>query len=453
MGSKSCFGAYDIRGIYPEQVNEKLAYRIGRFLPALLNGRKFAIGRDMRLSGKSLSEALSKGLRESGCDVYDIGLCGTEMIYFAVPHLDLDGGIMITASHNPKDYNGMKFVKRDSVPMEKKLFKELERLVQEEALLPAVSRGTWRQADVLSDYVAKMLSYVDMAVMKPYKIVVNAGNGMAGPVLEEMEKQLPFELIKMDFQPDGNFPKGVPNPLLPENQVVTAEKVRECQADFGVAWDGDFDRCFIYDEKGRFIDACYMVGFLAEAFLDKEKRAGIVYDSRAVYNIEDIISKKKGRPVICKGGHTYFKAKMRETGAIYGGEMSAHHYFRDFNFCDSGMIPWLMVAELLSMSGKRLSELLDERMEKFPVSGERNIKSENPREVLDKIEAFYGRQGKISYVDGLSVDMEAWRFNLRASGTEPLLRLNVESRADMRLCVEKADEIDKIIKGITSFYN
>lgn len=441
MGSESCFGAYDIRGIYPAQVNEELVYRIGRFLPVLLKGRRFAIGRDMRLSGKSLSEALARGLKESGCEVYDIGLCGTEMIYFAVPHLDLDGGIMITASHNPKHYNGMKFVKSDSVPLEKELFKELERQVQEASLPPADSFGTLRQIDIMSDYVAKMLSYLDLTVLKPYKVVVNAGNGMAGPVLEELEKQLPFELIKMDCQPDGNFPKGVPNPLLPENQAATADKVRACQADFGVAWDGDFDRCFIYDEKGRFIDACYMVGFLAEAFLDKEMGAGIVYDSRAVYNIEDIIFQKNGRPVICKGGHTYFKAKMRETGAVYGGEMSAHHYFRDFHYCDSGMIPWLLVAELLSKSGKRLSELLDERMKSFPVSGEHNIKTERKKELLEQMKGIYGTLGKVSEVDGLSVDMGDWRFNLRASDTEPVMRLNVESRGDMMLCQDQVREL------------
>ena len=442
MGSKSCFGAYDIRGIYPEQVNEELAYRIGRSLPALLNGRKFVIGRDMRLSGKSLSEALSKGLRESGCDVYDIGLCGTEMLYFAVPYLDLDGGIMITASHNPKDYNGMKFVKRDSVPLEKEMFKELERRVREDELPICKEPGTYQQAEIMAAYVEKMLSYVDKSVLQPYKVVVNAGNGMAGIAIDAMEKYLPFVLVKVDWQPDGTFPKGVPNPLLPENQAATSKAVRENKADFGVAWDGDFDRCFIYDEKGRFIDACYMVGFLAEAFLDKEKGARIVYDTRAVYNIEDIIEKNGGIPVICKGGHVFFKARMRETGAIYGGEMSAHHYFRDFHYCDSGMIPWLLVAELLSGSGKKLSELLDERMEKFPVSGEKNIElSSNAIKLLEEIEKIYAEKGKISKIDGLSVDNGEWRFNLRASNTEPLLRLNVESRGDKSICKEMERKI------------
>lgn len=248
-------------------------------------------------------------------------------------------------------------------------------------------------------------------------------------------------MVKIDCQPDGNFPKGVPNPLLLENQAATAESVREHQADFGVAWDGDFDRCFIYDEKGRFIDACYMVGFLAEAFLNKEKGAGIVYDSRAVYNIEDIIAPKGGIPFICKGGHVYFKAKMRETKAIYGGEMSAHHYFRDFYYCDSGMIPWLLVAELLSKSVKRLSEMLDERMKRFPVSGEHNINTDKAKELLEQMERLYGSTGKVSRVDGMSLDMGEWRFNLRASNTEPLLRLNVESKIDRKICCEKLREL------------
>ena len=438
---KSCFGAYDIRGIYPEQVNEELAYRIGRFLPGLIGAEKIAVGRDVRLSGGALQEALEKGLRESGCDVYDIGLCGTEMIYFAVPYLELDGGIMITASHNPKEYNGMKFVGRGSAPLDKELFKELERQVREEELPRSKEEGSLYRSNVMEAYVEKMLSYVEVAALKPYKVVVNAGNGCAGPVLEAMEKRLPFELVKLDCQPDGNFPQGVPNPLLPENQAATAEAVKKHGADFGVAWDGDFDRCFLYDEQGRFIDSCYMVGFLAEAFLAKEPGAGIVYDPRAVYSIEDTINSCGGKPIISKGGHVFFKRKMRETGAVYGGEMSAHHYFRDFNFCDSGMIPWLLVAELLSKSGKKLSELLDERMKLFPVSGEINLQVEDARSALEKLEKTYSAEGKVSKLDGLSVDMGNWRFNLRASNTEPLLRLNVESRGDRQLCRDKVKEL------------
>ena len=438
---KSCFGAYDIRGIYPEQVNEDLAYRIGRFLPGLIGAEKIAVGRDVRLSGGALQETLEKGLRESGCEVYDIGLCGTEMIYFAVPYLELDGGIMITASHNPKEYNGMKFVGRGSAPLDKELFKEMERQVREEELPRSKEEGCLHRSDVMEAYVEKMLSYVDVAALKPYKVVVNAGNGCAGPVLEAMEKRLPFELVKLDCQPDGNFPQGVPNPLLPENQAATAEAVKKHGADFGVAWDGDFDRCFLYDEQGRFIDSCYMVGFLAEAFLAKEQGAGIVYDPRAVYSIEDTIGSCGGKPIISKGGHVFFKRKMRETGAVYGGEMSAHHYFRDFNFCDSGMIPWLLVAELLSKSGKKLSELLDERMKRFPVSGEINLQVEDARSALEKLEKTYSAEGKVSKLDGLSVDMGNWRFNLRASNTEPLLRLNVESRGDRQLCRAKVEAL------------
>lgn len=445
---KSCFGAYDIRGIYPEQVNEELAYRIGRFLPGLIGAERIAVGRDVRLSGEALQEALEKGLRESGCEVYDIGLCGTEMIYFAVPYLELDGGIMITASHNPKEYNGMKFVGRGSAPLDKDLFKELERQVREEEVPQAKAEGRLHRANIMEAYVEKMLSYVEVAALKPYKVVVNAGNGCAGPVLEAMEKRLPFELVKLDCQPDGNFPQGVPNPLLPENQAATAEAVKKHGADFGVAWDGDFDRCFLYDEQGRFIDSCYMVGFLAEAFLAKEPGAGIVYDPRAVYSIEDTIRNCGGKSILSKGGHVFFKRKMRETGAIYGGEMSAHHYFRDFNFCDSGMIPWLLVAELLSRSGRKLSELLDERREKYPVSGEQNLKVEDAAGALARMEEMYGSKGRVSQIDGLTVDMGDWRFNLRASNTEPLLRLNVESRGDRQLCIDKAEQlVRQILSG------
>ena len=434
---KSCFGAYDIRGIYPEQVNEELAYRIGRFLPGLIGAEKIAVGRDVRLSGEALQEALEKGLRESGCKVYDIGLCGTEMIYFAVPYLELDGGIMITASHNPREYNGMKFVGRGSAPLDKELFKKLERQVRDEELPQSKEEGSLHQSDITEAYVEKMLSYVDVAALKPYKVAVNAGNGCAGPVLEAMEKRLPFELVKLDCQPDGNFPQGVPNPLLPENQAATAEAVKKHGADFGVAWDGDFDRCFLYDEQGRFIDSCYMVGFLAEAFLAKEPGAGIVYDPRAVYSIEDTINSCGGKPIISKGGHVFFKRKMRETGAIYGGEMSAHHYFRDFNFCDSGMIPWLLVAELLSKTNRNLSELMDDRIKKFPVSGEQNIRLSNSAGVLKRMEMLYGEKGYVSRIDGLSVDFGNWRFNLRASNTEPLLRLNVECKGNEIICEDK----------------
>lgn len=434
---KSCFGAYDIRGLYPEQVNEELAYRIGRFLPGLIGAKKIAVGRDARLSGGALQEALEKGLRESGCEVYDIGICGTEMIYFVVPHLELDGGVMITASHNPKEYNGMKFVGRGSAPLDKEIFRELERQVREEELPWFKAERSLHQSDIMEAYVEKMLSYVDVAALKPYKVVVNAGNGCAGPVLEAMEKWLPFELVKLNCQPDGTFPQGVPNPLLPENQAATAEAVRASGADFGVAWDGDFDRCFLYDEQGRFIDSCYMVGILAEAFLSKEQGAGIVYDPRVVYSIEDTIRSCGGKPIISKGGHVFFKRKMRETGAVYGGEMSAHHYFRDFNFCDSGMIPWLLVAELLSKNDRNLSELMDDRIKKFPVSGERNIRLSNSGDVLQRMETLYEEKGCVSKIDGLSVDFGNWRFNLRASNTEPLLRLNVECKGDKALCEDK----------------
>ena len=445
MMEKSCFGAYDIRGIYPAQVNEQLAYSIGRAFPALIKGRKIVVGRDVRLSGASLEEALVRGMVEAGAEVVNIGLVGTEMIYFAVPHLNLDGGIMITASHNPKEYNGMKFVMKDAAPLPKKLFTELEKWVREGTFPTRQAGGSVQEMDILSAYVVEMLSYIDITELRPYKVVVNAGNGAAGAVLDVMEYLLPFKMVKLGCKPDGNFPQGVPNPMLPENQAATAEAVKKHGADFGVAWDGDFDRCFVYDDKGRFIDSCYMVSFLAEAFLTKEHGAGIVYDPRAVFGIEDVIEKCGGKAYMSQGGHVFFKRKMRETGAVYGGEMSAHHYFRDFHYCDSGMIPWLLMAELLSRSGKKLSELLDERIKEFPVSGEQNLKVEKPKEVLVGIENLYREQGIVTKVDGLSIDFGNWRFNLRCSNTESLLRLNVESRGDKDLCIRKSKEIQKEI--------
>ena len=442
---KSCFGVYDIRGIYPNEINEEMAYMIGRIIPSMLSAKRIIVGRDIRLSGQSLQESLVEGLTEAGVEVMDIGLCGTEMVYFAVPYFGGDCGIMITASHNPKDYNGMKFVGRDSSPLSTDFLEKLKMYIEKDFFVSSQFGGVLRSVNIQSAYINKILSYLDKTILKPYKVVVNAGNGAAGPLLEDLEKYLPFKMIKLNCRPDGNFPQGVPNPLLPENQIATAEAVKAYGADFGVAWDGDFDRCFIYDERGRFIDSCYMVGFLAEAFLAKKNGAGIVYDPRAIYCIEDTIRRSGGKAYMSKGGHIFFKKKMRETGAVYGGEMSAHHYFKDFHYCDSGMIPWLLMAELLSRSGKKLSALLDERIKEFPVSGEQNLKVEKPKEVLVGIENLYRGQGIVTKVDGLSIDFGNWRFNLRCSNTESFLRLNVESRGDKDLCIRKSKEIQKEI--------
>lgn len=441
--SNKGFGAYDIRGIYPEDVNEELAYRIGRSFPGLFAAKKVAVGHDIRLSGPSIRDALVKGLTESGCDVVDIGECGTEMIYFTTAHLKLDGGIMITASHNPKEYNGMKFVRKESRPISSDTgLKELEKAVMEGEFTETAATGKVEKIDILEDYVEHILSYVDVKKLKPFKVVANTGNGAAGPIINALEKHLPFDIVKVNNIPDGNFPNGVPNPILQENRESTAKVVRETGADVGVAWDGDFDRCFLFDENGWFIEGYYMVGFLAQAFLKKNSGAKVIYDPRLIWNTIEIADELGGEAVMCKSGHAFIKDKMRQVNAIYGGEMSAHHYFRDFSYCDSGMIPWLLVLELLSQAdGKSLSDLMKERMERYPISGEINSKVADAQEVLDRIEKDYGAKGKVTKVDGLSVEFDNWRFNLRKSNTEPVIRLNVETRQDEKLCQEKTAEL------------
>ncbi|MCR5757489.1 MAG: phosphomannomutase [Selenomonas sp.] len=444
------FGAYDIRGIYPDTINEEIAYRIGRFFPVLFSARKVVVGNDIRLSGPAIKKALVKGLVESGCNVIDIGQCGTEMIYFATAHLKLDGGVMITASHNPKEYNGMKFVRQEARPISGDTgLRELEAQVAD-GELPAIAdvSGKVEQLDIAEDYVKHILSYVDVTRLKPLKVVVNAGNGAAGPILDVMEKYLPFELVKVYLQPDGSFPNGVPNPLLPENRDATAKAVRESGADGGVAWDGDFDRCFMFDEQGNFIEGYYMVGFLAKAFLQKNPGAKIIYDPRLTWNTEELVRENGGVPIISKSGHAFIKEKMRKENAIYGGEMSAHHYFRDFSYCDSGMIPWLLVLELLSKAdGKHLSDLMQERMASYPCSGEINSRVKDADEVLARIEAEYGPQGEVTKIDGLSVELPDWRFNLRKSNTEPVIRLNVEARHDTSLMRAKTKELLEKIRA------
>lgn len=438
------FGAYDIRGIYPKTINEEIAYRIGRFFPHLFTAKKVVVGNDIRLSGPALKAALMKGLTESGCDVIDIGQCGTEMIYYATAHLNLDGGVMITASHNPKEYNGMKFVRQEARPISGDTgLRELEAKVADgELSVEAEVAGKIETLDITEEYVKHILSYVDVAKLKPLKVVVNAGNGAAGPIIDVMEKYLPFELVKVHHESNGNFPNGVPNPLLPENREVTAEVVRESGADVGVAWDGDFDRCFMFDEQGNFIEGYYMVGFLAQVFLQKHKGEKVIYDPRLTWNTEEIVTENGGIPVISKSGHAFIKEKMRQENAIYGGEMSAHHYFREFSYCDSGMIPWLLVLELLSNDNdKKLSSLMQDRMARYPISGEINSKVKDADEVLNRIEAEYGPQGKISRIDGLSVEFDTWRFNLRKSNTEPVIRLNVETRQDDVLMQDKTAEL------------
>lgn len=440
---RTAFKAYDIRGRVPDEINEELAYRIGRAYVEIFQAQKVAVGRDIRLTGQVLRAALVKGLTEAGCDVVDIGICGTEMIYFATAHLKLDGGIMITASHNPQDYNGMKLVRQESRPISGDSgLKEIEDLAIAGNFGPVAERaGEVSELDVMDEYVKHLLTYVDIASLRTLKVVVNAGNGCAGPVIDKLEKYLPFEFIKVNHEPDGSFPHGVPNPLLVENREATAKVVREARADVGIAWDGDFDRCFFFDEKGEFIEGYYLVGFLAQAFLRKYPGAKIIHDPRLIWNTIEIVEKTGGIPVQCKSGHAFIKERMRQEDAVYGGEMSAHHYFRDFSYCDSGMIPWLLILEIMCREGKPLSVLMRERVACYPISGEINSTVKDAKAVIGRIEEKFTQGAEIDRTDGLSVEYDNWRFNVRSSNTEPVLRLNVETRCDEGLLKRKTDEL------------
>ncbi|TCS77787.1 phosphomannomutase [Pectinatus cerevisiiphilus] len=446
---RAAFKAYDIRGKYPSEINEEMAYRIGRVYVDLFKSKKVVVGHDIRLSGPQIRDALVRGFTEMGCDVVDIGQCGTEMIYFATSFLKLDGGIMITASHNPKDYNGMKLVREGARPISSDTgLKEIEeRVIAGNLGTTAAVKGTVVQKDVMTDYVTHIVGYVDKKLLKPLKVVVNAGNGSAGPVIDAMEKYLPFKLIKINNKPDGNFPNGVPNPLLVENREATAKAVRENKADVGVAWDGDFDRCFFFDEKGDMIEGYYIVGLLAKSFLLKTPGAKIIYDPRLIWNTIEIVKEAGGTPVLCRSGHTFIKEMMRKVNAVYGGEMSAHNYFREFTFCDSGMLTCLLVLELICQDSRPLSAMMAERMERYPISGEMNSTVKDAAAIMKKVEKLYGSKGKIDKTDGLSVSYDKWRFSLRISNTEPVIRLNVESRGDKKLVAEKTKELLSVIRG------
>ncbi len=449
MQEITCFKAYDVRGRIPDQLNEDVAYRIGRAYAAFIQPKEVVVGHDIRLSSESLCAALTRGLNDSGVDVQNIGQCGTEEIYFATSFLGVGGGICVTASHNPKDYNGIKFVRENSKPVSGDSgLQEIRALAEKNEFDLAPQKGLNTQLDVKKDYIRHLLSYVDVNKLKPLKVLCNAGNGGAGPVIELLEKHLPFEFIKMFHEPDGNFPNGIPNPLLPENRQPTQDRLRETGADVAIAWDGDFDRCFFFNEKGDFIEGYYIVGLLAECFLMKKPGSKIIHDPRLVWNTQAVVEASGGITVQSKSGHAFIKEKMREVDAVYGGEMSAHHYFRDFFYCDSGMVPWLLVLELVCESGKPLSQLVEECIAKFPASGEINREVDDAKAVIDKVLAKYKKSAvDIDYTDGVSVSFPDWRFNLRMSNTEPVIRLNVESRGDKGLMEQKTEELLALISG------
>ena len=463
--SLTCFKAYDIRGKLGEELNEDIAYRIGRATSVYLKPKSIVLGADIRHTSYGLKMALANGLMDEGVDVIDIGMTGTEEVYFATFHLEVDGGIEVTASHNPMDYNGMKLVRAGSRPISGDTgLHQIQRLAEANQFSAIGTRGTLIKQDVLPAFVAHLMTYIDATKLRPLKLVVNSGNGAAGHVIDALEAvfkqaKIPVTFIKVHHAADGNFPNGIPNPLLPENRAATADAVIEHHADMGIAWDGDFDRCFLFDERGEFIEGYYIVGLLAAAFLAKHPNEKIIHDPRLTWNTADIVTNAGGQAIMSKTGHAFIKERMRADNAIYGGEMSAHHYFRDFAYCDSGMIPWLLVSGLLSQTGKALSQLVEERISLFPCSGEINFKVANVADAMQQIKNHFIQNSSskdstskevptLDDTDGLSMSFAEWRFNLRGSNTEPLLRLNVESRANKTLVQDKVTEISNLISAL-----
>ena len=435
-----CFKAYDVRGIVPTELNEGIAYDVGRAFADQTGAKTVCIGYDIRLSGPSLYKALAQGLNEAGVDVVHLGMIGTEMVYFATAYYGYDGGVMITASHNPPEYNGMKMVRGESRPIsgdtglydiEKRAFeKKWERS----------GSGTILEKDCYEDFVNHLLKLVSPSDLKPLKVSANPGNGAASVALDFLMPHYPLNIDKMRWAPDGNFPNGVPNPILEESRAEQLEVIKTGEFDFGVAWDGDYDRCFFIDEKGNFVEGYYIVGLLAHAILSVSPGETIIYDPRLTWSTLDVVARMGGRAVMCKSGHAFIKEKMRAENAIYGGEMSAHHYFRDHWYCDSGMIPFLLVARLVSQTGRSLGDLVSEMIANYPCSGEINSTVQDVKATLAKVEAQYS-DGEINKIDGLSVEYPNWRFNLRGSNTEPVIRLNVETRHDHELLKQKTEEI------------
>ncbi|MEZ0148674.1 MAG: phosphomannomutase [Candidatus Reddybacter sp.] len=441
--SYSCFKAYDIRGRVPGELNESIAYRIGRAFAQYLNAGRIVVGHDIRLTSPSLCDAVVEGIRDAGCDVVHIGECGTEEIYFATFDGGYDGGLVVTASHNPMDFNGMKFVREGSRPISgDDGLPEIKAIAEQDEFNAAPRRGELSHSADKSAYIEHLLSYIDIDALSPLKIVVNAGNGGAGSVVDLLEPHLPFEFIKVHHQPDGHFPNGIPNPLLEENRAATADVVKREQADLGIAWDGDFDRCFFFDSQGNFVEGYYLVGLLSTAFLKKHGGGKVIHDPRLIWNTIELAEQCGGQAVQSKTGHSFIKQVMRDENALYGGEMSAHHYFRDFAYCDSGMIPWLLVAELVCTSGSTLLELMAESQARYPVSGEINREVDDAAAMLARIEKHYAASAQLlDKTDGVSMSFGDWRFNVRMSNTEPLVRLNVESRGDEVLMQQKTAEL------------
>ena len=446
----NCFKAYDIRGRIPNELNPEVAFKIGVGVASYFSSKSVVVGYDVRPSSLDILDALAKGIASQNSEVISIGLCGTEEIYFATNHLKTDAGVMITASHNPADYNGLKIVGSGAKPVSIDSGLGDIKSLAESAEYIADIKYEIKEAVIRSNYLDKVLSFVDIDNIKPLKVLVNAGNGCAGPVVDALESRLPIKFIKLQNQPDGSFPNGIPNPLLIENREITSKAVVEHKADLGIAWDGDFDRCFFFDSKGLFIENYYLIGLLSEELLKSNPGDHIVHDPRLVWNTREEVLRAGGTPQLSKAGHSFIKETMRSNNSVYGGEMSGHHYFRDFFYSDSGMIPWLLLLQNISNSGQSLSQLVADRMQRYPVSGEINTKVDKPRVLLERIKEHYlAQQPIIDDLDGYSFEFSDWRFNLRMSNTEPLVRLNVESRADEKLMIEKTEEILDLIKNLS----
>jgi len=452
----TCFKAYDIRGEIDININEAIAYRVGRSVAQHFNSKSIVVGFDARETSPAFAKAVGQGIMDAGSNLIDIGLAGTEEMYWAVSNFSASAGIVVTASHNPINYNGMKIVKSGSRPLnDNEDFKAIKNLAETEKWAKTDNKGSHLDYSnqARSDYVTKVLSFVNRNKLKPLKIVINSGNGAAGPTFDAIEKKLntnnpKIEFVRVDHTPDSTFPNGIPNPLLHENHHKTADIVKNVGADFGVAFDGDFDRCFFFDETGKFVPGEYLVGLLASIFLEKEQGATIVHDPRVIWNTQDIVSQKGGKAEQSKTGHAFIKQTMRKHEAVYGGEMSAHHYFRDFAYCDSGMIPWLLVAELVSIKNQSLGDLVKDRVSSFPISGEINFKVKDADNSISSVLENYQSQAKtLDKTDGFSLIIDDWRFNLRKSNTEPLVRLNIESKGTS---INLDDQVKKISKLLIS---
>ena len=457
LGSReiTCFKAYDLRGRVGDELDADIAYRVGRAFAETRQAKLVVTGRDNRPSSPELHMALMKGLTEGGADVVDLGLAGTEEVYFGTPHFDADGGIEVTASHNPVEYNGMKLVGQGSAPLDPKtdLPPLIARANSGKFAAPARLGQIRPAGDVRRIYARKVVDFIDASCLAPLRIVVNAGNGTAGPTFDAIADELarrgaPLTFIRVNHEVDPSFPNGIPNPMLEQNHWMTSNPVRAEKADLGIAWDGDFDRCFFFDNHGQFIPGEYITGLLAAAFLEKHPGEKIVHDTRVVLNTRAVIRDAGGVSVPSRSGHAFLKRSMRESGAIYGGEMSAHHYFRDFHFADSGMIPWLLVVELLSRKGVSLAGLLDERMQAYPSSGEANYPIADPDAAIARVVAHFEGQGaERDDLDGVSFDFGTWRFNLRQSNTEPVVRLNVEGWVNRNAVLRRRDEIAALLQS------